>query len=98
MIKAYLAISSIIGIVASYIASKIFLYNKKHKPNILITDKFITPQVKDGIKSLKIKLINKIPQDLNIYITINGLKKRSPEGSIPLISLKHIAKLELINS
>lgn len=100
MIEVYLAVSSIIiGIAASYIASKIFLYtnNKKHKPNILISDKFIKSKRKDGTQSLKIKLINKTYQDLiNIRIAVKGFENRSPEGSIPLISLQHITSRELM--
>jgi len=90
MIRANSAIVSIvIGIVASYVASKIFLYanNKKNKPNILISDKFIKSERKNSTKSLKIKLINKTDQDLvNIRITLKGLENLSPEGSIPLTS------------
>ncbi|CAB9544854.1 hypothetical protein BROOK1789C_2001 [Bathymodiolus brooksi thiotrophic gill symbiont] len=91
--------SVIIGIVASYIASKIFLYtnNKKHKPNILISDKFIMSERKDGTQSLKIKLINKTDQDLvNIRIVVKGFENRSPSGSISLIRLHHIADRELM--
>lgn len=53
--------SVLIGIFASYVSSKIFLYsnNKQNKPNILISDKLIKSKRKDGTKSLKVKLINK---------------------------------------
>ncbi|SFV85469.1 hypothetical protein MNB_SUP05-SYMBIONT-4-1403 [hydrothermal vent metagenome] len=100
MIEASSAIVSIIiGIVASYVASKIFLYtnNKKHKPNILISDKFIKSERKNGTQSLKIKLINKTDQDLtNIRIVAKVLENLSPNGSIPLISLHQIASRELM--
>ncbi|WXU00352.1 MAG: hypothetical protein Ctma_1066 [Catillopecten margaritatus gill symbiont] len=102
MIEIILAIipSVLIGIIASYVASKIFLYanNKKHKPNILISDKFIKSERKnDGTPSLKIKLINKTDQDLiNIRIVVKGFENLSPSGSIPLISLHCIASRELM--
>ncbi len=101
MTEANLAIISsvIIGIVASYIASKIFLYtnNKKHQPNLLISNQFICSARADGTLSLKVKLINKTDQDLtNIRIVLKGFENLSPDGSIPLISLHHIASRELM--
>lgn len=91
--------SILIGITASYIASKIFLYsnNKQNKPTILISDKLIRSQRKDGTQSLKIKLINKTNQDLiNICIRMEGFCNRSPNKSIPLISLYCLTSRKLM--
>jgi len=77
--------SVLIGIFASYVASKIFLYsnNKQNKPNILISDKLIRSKRKDGIKSLKVKLINKTDQDLvNVHIEVEAFSNLSPSGKV----------------
>jgi hypothetical protein len=101
MIEANLAIVSsvLIGIFASYIASKIFLYsnNKKNKPNILISEKLIKSHRKDGTQSLKVKFINKTDQDLvNVHIVVDILSDLSPSGSIPLISLDRLTDRKLM--
>jgi hypothetical protein len=91
--------SVLIGIFASYVASKIFLYsnNKQNKPNILISDKLIRSKRKDGTRSLKVKLINKTDQDLvNIHIKVEAFSNLSPSGSIPLISLGYLTSRDLM--
>jgi hypothetical protein len=91
--------SIIIGIFASYIASKMFLYNnnKKNKPIILISDKLIKSTRNNGTPSLNIKLINKTNQDLiNVHITAKAISNLSPEGSIPLISLDYLTDRKLM--
>ena len=91
--------SIVIGIFASFIASKIFLRhnNKNNNPLIEISDKLIKSKRISGENSLKIKLINKTKQDLvDINITLEGFENLSPEGHIPLISLLHITNRKLI--
>jgi hypothetical protein len=91
--------SIIIGVFASYIASKIFLYsnNKKNKPIISISDKLIKSARNDKTPSLNIKLINKTNQDLiNVHIVVEDLSNLSPEGSIPLISLNYLTDRKLM--
>jgi mannitol-specific phosphotransferase system IIBC component len=91
MIEIDLAMISsvLIGILASYVASKIFLYsnNKQNKPNILISDKLIRSKRKDGTKSLKVKLINKTDQDLvNVHIEVEAFSNLSPRKYSAYIS------------
>ncbi|SMM97705.1 hypothetical protein SPONN_586 [uncultured Candidatus Thioglobus sp.] len=91
--------SIIIGVVASFIASKMFLAhnNKRNNPIIKISDKLIHSQRIDGTASLNIKLINKTKQDItDISITLEGFDNSSPQGHIPLLRLFHISSRNLI--
>jgi hypothetical protein len=69
-------IAFIVGIFASFVASKVFqIYNNSNKPNIIISNDLIKKTTKENKEIVTLKLLNKTKQDLcNVEVRLDGIK------------------------